>query len=73
MDVSDDQLELKDNGGTRSGNDRRKLTKKDYTPERRKGVDRRSGVDRRNGQRFRGKRAVERREAFNLLPKSNKQ
>ena len=64
MDVSEDPLELKDNGGTRTGVDRRQAAKNDYTPERRKGQDRRSGIDRRNGQKYRGKQAVDRREVF---------
>ena len=36
-----------DNGGRRSGVDRRQFTYTAHIPERRKKVDRRSGVDRR--------------------------
>ena len=38
---------LKDNGGTRSGTERRKYTFKTYFPESRSGRDRRKGIDRR--------------------------
>jgi len=64
MDSSEQGEMLKDNGGTRSGRDRRKTKLTIDKPERRSKGDRRSGVDRRNGQRNRGGRAVERREAF---------
>ncbi len=70
MDASKKHLDLEDNGGTRSGTDRRQATKEGYTPERRKGGDRRSGLDRRDGQLFRGKQAIERREAFKTFPKN---
>ncbi|MEJ2114187.1 MAG: hypothetical protein P8X62_11040 [Flavobacteriaceae bacterium] len=46
----------------RSVADRRKYGTIDYTPERRSGQERRSGVDRRKGQKFRGEKAIERRE-----------
>jgi len=36
-----------DNGGRRSGEERREFTYSDYTPERRSSKDRRSGFDRR--------------------------
>ena len=64
MDSSEKGTSLKDNGGTRSGRDRRKTQDTSNRPERRSEGDRRSGVDRRNRQRNRGGRAVERREAF---------
>ena len=62
-----DGLEINDNGGTRSGRDRRKLTMITRNPERRIGIERRSGVDRRNGQKIRGELAVERRNTFKVL------
>jgi hypothetical protein len=64
MDVPEEDSGLKDNGGTRSGTDRRHFAIIGYTPERRHQQDRRSGIDRRNGQRNRGERAIERRDAF---------
>jgi len=42
--------ELRDNGGRRSGVDRRQFLYTDYIPERRAGEDRRSRVDRRCGE-----------------------
>ena len=62
-----DGLEINDNGGTRSGRGRRKLTMITRNPERRIGIERRSGVDRRNGQKIRGELAVERRNTFKVL------
>jgi hypothetical protein len=41
-------LNIPDNGGTRSGNDRRQQHYITYFPERRSGSDRRKGFDRRN-------------------------
>ena len=64
MDIPVDDLEINDNGGTRSGRDRRKLSIITRNPERRTGQERRSGIDRRSGQRYRGERAVERRDTF---------
>ena len=66
MDIPVDGLEINDNGGTRSGRDRRKLTMITRNPERRTGRERRSGIDRRNGQRYRGEQAVERRDTFKV-------
>ena len=54
---------LKDNGGTRSGMDRRKYTFKTYYPENRSGKDRRKGIDRR--RKVARKRWVERRFSLN--------
>jgi len=62
MNIPVDGLEINDNGGTRSGRDRRKLTMLTRNPERRTGQERRSGIDRRNGQKDRGELAVERRD-----------
>jgi len=39
---------MQDNGGTRSGNDRREFRYSDYNPEKRSGRDRRKGFDRRS-------------------------
>jgi hypothetical protein len=64
MDIPVDDLEINDNGGTRSGRDRRKLSIITRNPERRTGQERRSGIDRRSGQRYRGEQAVERRDTF---------
>jgi hypothetical protein len=66
MDTPEDDLEINDNGGTRSGRDRRKLTIVTRNPERRAGQERRSGSDRRNGPGYRGKLAVERRDTFRV-------
>jgi hypothetical protein len=64
MDIPADELEIIDNGGSRSGRDRRKLTVIDYNPERRIGQERRNGIDRRKDQMYRGDLAIERREKF---------
>ena len=66
MDIPVDGLEINDNGGTRSGRDRRKLTMITRNPERRTCRERRSGIDRRNGQRYRGEQAVERRDTLKV-------
>jgi hypothetical protein len=59
-----DGSDLKDNGGARSGRDRRKLAIVTRNPEQRTGQERRSGIDRRNGPRSRGELSVERRDTF---------
>ena len=41
---------IQDNGGRRSGLDRRRLWIPEYCPERRSGQDRRGGLERRNGK-----------------------
>ena len=66
MGFSVDGLDIKDNGGTRSGRDRRKSKSMGHNPERRIEKERRSGIDRRNGQRDRGELAVERRDTFKV-------
>jgi hypothetical protein len=66
MNIPVDGLEINDNGGTRSGRDRRKLTRLTRNPERRTGQERRGGIDRRNGQKDRGELAVERRDTFKV-------
>ncbi len=40
----------RDNGGRRSGIDRRQFSYSTHIPERRKGVERRAGLDRRSGR-----------------------
>jgi len=62
-----DGLETNDNGGARSGGDRRKSKSMGRNPERRTGQERRSGIDRRYGQKIRGELAVERRDTFKVL------
>ena len=64
MDFIANTKEISDNGGTRSGRDRRKLRIINYNPDRRTGQERRNGVDRRRGRMFRGNLAIERREKF---------
>ena len=59
--MNDKQTELimADNGGTRSGTDRRKFQYTAYIPERRSGKDRRRGFDRRSS--IARRRGIERR------------
>jgi hypothetical protein len=64
MDIPVDDLDMIDNGGTRSGRDRRKLAIINYNPERRTGQERRNEMDRRKDQRYRGELAIERRDKF---------
>lgn len=69
---------LADNGGRRSGLDRRKFSYSAHIPERRQGLDRRSGRDRRQLMSIREKRhrgrvsrpwgKKERRMALRRLP-----
>ena len=66
MAFSVDGSNIKDNGGTRSGRDRRKSKSMGRNPERRTCHERRSGIDRRNCQRIRGELAVERRDTFEV-------
>lgn len=73
---STDGLEIQDQGGSRSGQERRRITEPHGGDERRsgkdrrRGFDRRSGIerrrssDRRNGRYFRDGEMVERRDAF---------
>jgi hypothetical protein len=62
--VSEKTTRINDNGGTRSGADRRQYTIMSHTPERRCGKERRGGIERRRGQNLRGEKAIERRELF---------
>jgi hypothetical protein len=64
VDASQKITRINDNGGTRSGVDRRQYTTEDYTSERRSGKDRRSGADRRRSQNSRDEMAIERRDLF---------
>jgi hypothetical protein len=48
---------IKDRGGRRSGNDRRKLNFSEYSPEMRFGKNRRSGPDRRKLKNLRFRKA----------------
>ena len=64
MNASEKDTQTKDNGGTRSGKDRRQFTIIDHANERRSGEERRSGDDRRRGQNSRGEKAIERREIY---------
>ena len=66
MGFSAERLSIKDNGGTRSGRDRRKLTIVTRNPERRTGQERRGVMDRRKSPKYRGELAVERRDTFKI-------
>ena len=59
-----EQLIIKDRGGTRAGNDRRKNLQQYDGTERRSGRDRRSGIDRRRPVQARMKRKLERRRLY---------
>jgi hypothetical protein len=54
-------LRLPDNGGRRSGIERRRFQYTSHVPERRSGYDRRSGIDRRTMER---RQSEDRRAAF---------
>lgn len=58
------ELKIADNGGTRTGTDRRKFHYTAYIPEKRMGMDRRKRPDRRNSQNHRGLYPIERRNIF---------
>ena len=51
---------ITDNGGTRSGKDRRQDSTKEYIPDRRSGRDRRDGHERRTD--FGKRKEIERRD-----------
>jgi len=70
MSFPDSGTMIKDNGGTRSGRDRRKLSVINRVPERRRLEDRRSGQDRRRELKCRDCFAIERREAFRSIHKN---
>jgi hypothetical protein len=50
LDVTEEEVRIPDNGGTRSGQERRQIQKKAFQGgEKRSGKDRRGGSDRRSG------------------------
>ena len=59
------EVGLRDNGGRRSGRDRRQFSYTGHIPERRSGNDRRGGLDRRN--RAGSRKGIERRAVFAWL------
>jgi hypothetical protein len=63
MNNADRELKMTDNGGTRSGTDRRKFQDTAYIPEKRSGRDRRKGFDRRSP--IERRRGSERRVSLN--------
>lgn len=79
---SESEFQIKDNGGTRSGVDRRRSAA-DFDGDdrrsgrdRRRGFDRRSGIDRRRATDRRSRRffwegdLIERRDAFRRFPET---
>ena len=70
MSFPDSGLMIKDNGGTRSGRDRRKLSIINRIPERRIIEDRRSGQDRRCELECRDCYAMERGDSIRSIHKN---
>ena len=64
MNNTENTLEIRDNGGRRSGIDRRHYSYSGHIPERRKGFDRREVGDRRKTEPI--QQDDERRKAFGL-------
>ena len=64
MNVLDELVPLIDNGGTRSGRDRRRRVKLKSSQDRRTRRDRRSGADRRRSVNSRRPTGLERRTVF---------
>jgi hypothetical protein len=60
----DNLIAFIDNGGTRSGSERRRLDTTECIPERRTRYDRRSGADRRRALNKERKKGKERRTVF---------
>jgi hypothetical protein len=60
----DNLIAFIDNGGTRSGSERRRFSENEYMPERRTRYDRRSGADRRRILNKKRKQGKERRTTF---------
>ena len=60
----DNLIAFIDNGGTRSGTERRNVSATEHTPERRLTQDRRSGADRRRTLNEKRKNGKERRTVF---------
>ncbi len=58
-----------DNGGRRSGSDRRRFSYAVHIPERRSSTDRRKGLDRRSSQR-KNKRHIEEKESQETFNKA---
>ena len=67
--VALDDLRLRDNGGRRSGLDRRRFSYAGHVPERREGVERRISLDRRHN---REERMPDRRMAAQSLPSKDR-
>ena len=79
MNFRNDNEMIYDNGGSRSGSERRKFSYSEFIPERRSGKDRRKGFDRRSSigrrrgydrrhnQDNRYLNAIERREPFRSI------
>jgi len=66
MSYSEENPTIRDNGGSRTGTERRKLMLVNYSPERRIVKERRSGQDRRSGLKSRDGLAIERRDALRV-------
>ena len=60
----DNLIAFIDNGGTRSGSERRRFAKNECIPDRRTQYDRRSGADRRRILNEKRKKGKERRIVF---------
>ena len=60
----DNLIAFIDNGGTRSGSERRRFFITEHRPERRNRYDRRSGADRRRSLNRKRKQGKERRTIF---------
>ena len=60
----DNLIAFIDNGGTRSGSERRRFSEAEHMPERRTRYDRRSGADRRRFLNKKRKQGKERRTIF---------
>ena len=68
MGISNISVQIDDNGGRRSGMERRNFSYSDHIPERRNGGDRRSGFDRRSliDRRRKQDRRQESNEVINI-------
>ena len=64
MGCLDNLIAFIDNGGTRTGSERRRDDETDHRPERREQYDRRSGADRRRILNAKRKTGKERRTVF---------
>ena len=70
MNVMDELIPLIDNGGTRTGLERRNQDEPEKSPDRRTRRDRRSGADRRRVVNTKRKKGVERRTVFSQSEQS---